>query len=45
MNCLELIEEYDDVFSDEELEQIRAASLTPRWEITNSNPEQGERTF
>lgn len=45
MNYLELIEEYDDVFSNEELDEIHKATQTPRWEITNSNPEQGERTF
>lgn len=45
MNCFDLIEEYDNVFSEQELEQIHKASQTARWEITNSNPEQGERTF
>jgi len=45
VNYLELIEEYDDVFSNEELDEIHKATQTPRWEITNSNPEQGERTL
>ena len=45
MNCFDHIEEYHDVFSQEQLNQIQQISFLPRWEITNSNPQQGERTF
>ena len=45
VNCFELIEEYDNVFTQQELDKIREISYSPKWEITNSNPEQGERTF
>lgn len=45
MNCFNQIEEYDDVFSKEELNLITQTSFSSRWEITNSNPQQGERTF
>ena len=45
MNCFDHINEYENVFSDEELEQIRQTVFNPRWQITNSDPAQGERTF
>jgi hypothetical protein len=45
VDFLNHIVEYENVFSEEELEQIRQPVFSPRWEITNSNPEQGERTF
>ncbi len=45
MNCLDQIVEYENVFSGEELDQIRKTAFSPRWEITNSGSEKVERTF
>lgn len=45
MNCLDQIVEYENLFSDRELDQIQPYVLTPRWKITNTGAENVERTF
>lgn len=45
MNLLDQIVDYSDVFSEEEMQNIKQVVYSPRWEITNSDPSNGERTY